>query len=73
LNDRFNPEHMITGSDREGQERGITRRPCRPCGAAGLGGQQLFNGFPSIERFLARNHSTSAAHSVPAGSGPQFL
>ena len=28
----------------------------------GLGGQQLFNGFPSIERFLARNHSTSAAH-----------
>ena len=21
-----------------------------------------FNGFPSIERFLARNHSTSAAH-----------
>src|SRR5256885_888533 len=41
---------------------GITRRPCRPCGAAGLGGQQLFNGFPSIERFLARNHSTSAAH-----------
>jgi hypothetical protein len=27
-----------------------------------LGRQQLFNGFPSIERFLARNHSTSAAH-----------
>ena len=27
-----------------------------------MGRQQLFNGFPSIERFLARNHSTSAAH-----------
>jgi hypothetical protein len=27
-----------------------------------LGRQQLFNRFPSVERFLARNHSTSAAH-----------
>jgi hypothetical protein len=30
--------------------------------SGGSGAQQLFNGFPSIERFLAKNHSTSAAH-----------
>ena len=27
-----------------------------------MGRQQLFNGFPLSERFLARNHPTSAAH-----------